>query len=167
MSDKPVYMFDALSVSELPIKEFPFPGTGAPVSMKVLTCERLELAKFETERYFEQEKIPYGPATAESYVFEKTLRLLFYALRTAQGHPLAETLKVFKQNMTHELVETLIEIYQEHERAVSPNPDHMSEEDFEGLVDEVKKNPEEVLSLFSSSIILKRLIIILVNQPLK
>lgn len=100
----------------------------------------------------------------EGMVVDLVLRQLYLALDDGEGKRLAASVIEFKQQMTRPEREYFVTAYLELEKECSPSLQAMSMEEFETLREELKKNPDLILST-SNTGALKRLVRYLENQP--
>ena len=147
---------EKLKAGKRNIKVVAFPGTEAKVGIRVLTLQDEQDAAFATEQVFKAEEIVYSSATVEPYEREKTIQLLWRALRDPENpdRPFADTVEELRELMTTEEKDILVDEYMAHQSECSPSLDSITDEEFEGLLEEVKKSPELVSS--SSDICLLR-----------
>lgn len=100
----------------------------------------------------------------EALMVDNVLRQLYVSLTDEEGKPLGRTVDDFKAGLTRAEREVLVAEYLELERECAPDLDAMTEEEFERLAEEVKKNPAMLLSP-SSTDLLRRLGRYLASRP--
>jgi hypothetical protein len=143
-----------------------FPGTTEKVKIRVLTDAEELSAEIATEHVFINAKIGVAMHNIDMYEQEKTIQKLFLALTDLEGNPIASSIEAFKKRITRTDSDMLVDEYSALMAECSPSPDKMSTEEFDRLVDAVKKKPESTIGNISSISTLKRLSIYLANQQL-
>jgi len=143
-----------------------WPGDDTEVLMRILSeHERME-AMFSAERLFKTEKIEPTLTTADQFDTEKCVQILYRAIRDpATEEPIATSITEFRKSITREDMRMLISEYTVFEQDCSPSPSNLSEEEFDKILRDIKKNPETLSSSNLSSSMLKKLIITLASQP--
>ena len=143
-----------------------WPGTNEKVALRILSQQQLQEAAFETERIFKAAKIEIHMLTADEYQNEKATQILYRALRLPSNmtEPIG-TVTEFKSTLSLTEKEYLIKAYNEFEKECSPNPDHLSDVEFDRIVQAVKKNPSMIVGSSYSTDLLKKLITVLASQP--
>ena len=142
-----------------------WPGTDELVTLRVLSIQERQEAAFATERHFKTSGIDVSLATAGDYDEEKSVQLLYRALKAPKDNvPVAKTIGEFRAALSREEKGALIDEYLTFERDCAPSPDNLTEDEFDKLLTEVKKNAQEMLSASYSTGMLKRLCTSLVNQ---
>jgi hypothetical protein len=148
------------------VKLIKFPKSETPIALKILNQKELQDAAFCTERLFKTEKIDVNLMTSEEYSSEKATQILFRCIRDPENleQGIAPNITVFRASLTRNEKEYLIGEYLAFEKDVSPSPDNMSNEEFDKILLDVKKNPEDITGKIFSSSMLKKLITTLVSQ---
>lgn len=146
-----------------------WPGTEHPVAIKILSQKDLQDAAFSTERMFKSEKIDVGILTAEEYEVEKSIQILFRCLRDPKNleEPVAPNIAEFRKALTREERRLLTDEYLGFESECSPAIDGLSKEDFDKLLQDLKKNPQQILSSITDIGMLKKLLLFMANPPVK
>jgi len=104
---------------------------------------------------------------AAYYDAEKANRILHKVVTSdSDGRERIGTYDQFQTLLTPEVRDILEDIQTSFQDECSPDPDAMSDEDFEKLIEEVKKKPNEAVNVLCSIFVLRRLSIYLVNQVL-
>ena len=149
------------------VKIIKWPGTQHDVAIRVLTQRDLQEAAFSTERMFKAEKIEVGILTAEEYEVEKSLQILFRCLRDPKSleDPVAPSIAEFRKALTREERRLLTDEYLAFESECSPAIDGLSKEDFDRLLQDLKKNPAAILSTITSIGMLKKLLLFMASPP--
>ena len=119
-----------------------FPGTTREVTVRLLSNGEHQDAVFDAKRFFVKEDITIDMSTLDAYEDEKTTQILFRSITDKEGNPIAPSVEVFRKNITKAEKDMLALYYEElEEESAPPFIDTMTEEDFEKVLDEVKKNP--------------------------
>jgi len=149
------------------VKLLSWPGTEVKVVLRVLNQQDFQEAAFAAERLFKSEKIETNLMTADEYENEKALQILFRALRDPQDQdkPIANTITEFRRAITREEKKILIDEYLGFESECSPAPDNLSNDEFDKVLSDVKKKPQETISGITSMSMLKKLLLIMVSPP--
>lgn len=144
-----------------------WPGSDTQVALRIISEQARMEASFATERLFKSEKIENNLMTADQYDTEKVIQILFRALRCPDDldKPVFPSITEFRKALTREDMRLLIAEYTGFENECSPSPENLSDEDFDKIFREVKKNAATTTSNIGSMSTLRRLIITLVDQP--
>lgn len=144
-------------------KTISFPGTSEEVVVSVLSEGARQDAQFATEQHFKRKEIEVSMSTVDAYESEKTIQMLYRALSDQEGKPLAGTVDEFRNLLTVDEKDRLVDEYLAFENECSPNIETMSESELENLYQEIKKKPETIGN-FSSIGTARQLISYLVNR---
>jgi len=145
-------------------KEVPFPGTDEPVFLRVLTEGHKQQAQFAAIKHFRLCDIAIDAATLDAFQKERLIQCMYLAVRDRDGREIADSVTEFRDLLTSDELDSLADEYWSHEREVSPSPDNMSAEEFDALVDLLKKRPEETIGSVSSIATARRLLLTLVSR---
>lgn len=146
-------------------KPINFPGTEDKVLLRVLSEQEQQNAMIAAERYLKEKEIVVSLSSTDLYLEEQSIQILYRALRSpdnqvahfaASPDELRELISVAEGNF-------LIDLYREYELECSPDPMDMSQDEFDGLVTDIKKNCDQTLSLVSNIVVAKKLITILAS----
>jgi hypothetical protein len=163
-----VSLLEKLKAGKRNVRELPFPGTEQTVILQVLNSQDLQDAIFAAERRFKGAEMETSGTAYDAYQAERATQILFRALRDPEDpkKPLAATADEMRKLLQNEETELLLKEYLDFERECSPNILKMTDEDFEALWEDIKKNP--LLSSSSlSSAALRGLITFLASRPAK
>ena len=142
-----------------------WPGTENLVRVRILAKSEIQAATFAARRLFDDAKIAVDLSTVETFKDEETIQILFRALSDNEtGKPLAANIDVFRSQITTDELSELVRLYQLFEQDVSPNMDHMSDEEFSSFLADLKKKPDETVGSISSTPFARRLLRSLVSQ---
>jgi hypothetical protein len=144
-------------------KTIVFPGTSEEVVVSVLSEGARQEAHFAAEQHFKRKGIEVTMSTADAYETERTIQILYRALSDQEEKPLARTVDEFRNLLTVDEKDRLVDEYLVFENECSPNPEKRSESELENLYQEIKKKPETIGS-FSSIGTARQLISYLVNR---
>lgn len=129
------------------------------IRLRVLTDDELLKCRADALAYAETLGLD-----AEGMTVDMAIRQLYKAATDVEGKPLAGTYEKFRGLLTRRWREYLIGEYLELERECSPSLDRLTEEEFEQLLEEVKKSPD-LLRNSSNTNLLRRLARYLENRP--
>jgi hypothetical protein len=132
---------------------------GETLTLRVLNEDELAQCRIDSLAYVRKVDLDDDGMTVDL-----VLRQLYVALSDDAGKRLAPTLDKFKAGLTRSEREYLVNEYLAVERECSPDLSKMGEEEFEELVEEVKKN-QDLLWNPSSSGLLRRLATFLDSRP--
>jgi hypothetical protein len=145
-----------------------WPGTDITVSMRILSDHEIQQATFATERIFAEQKMKYDTIfTADSYQQEKVTQMLYMSLSWPDepGKKVTATITDFRKALTLDAKNMLSDIYVQFEKDRSPQPETMTQDEFDKLFVDIKKKPDDIIGKFLSCNTLKKLIITLASQP--
>jgi hypothetical protein len=143
-----------------------WPGTQTKVVLKILSMAETQEAMFATERHFKQSKIEVNLVTAKEYDTELTTQTLYRAIRDPQKleEPIALTITDFRLCLNRDESDLLFKEYLAFEADCSPSMDNLSGEEFDRIVADVKKKPEETLGSVTNLAVLRRLVLFMVKH---
>jgi len=157
-------ILEQLKLGTANVRLIDFPGTTRKVALRVLSIAERQEAVFSTERHFKAEKIETSMVTANEYDAEVATQMLFRALRDPEKltDAICPTLIQFRQLISRDEREMLMDSYLAFEKEVSPTPETLSGDEFDRVVSELKKK-QDITILNSLSIhTLRKLVLILV-----
>lgn len=142
-----------------------FPGTDTKIRIRVLTTAETQSCAVNAKRHMaDYYGVEYGEFLADVFSEECDCQTLFLAITDLQGNPIAADILEFRAKVSDSERVALASEYNDVCNECAPQIDTMTEKEFETLVSEVKKKPEQVvLSIYGTSL-LRRLIVTLANQ---
>jgi hypothetical protein len=148
------------------VKLLDWPGSSQKVALRILSQRDFQDAIFSTERHFKAEKIEVNMVTAEEYDSEKATQILYRALRDPEHltEPICPTVTAFRQTLTREEKAIILQEYVAFESECSPAPQNLSDEEFDKVFEDLKKNATTTLGSVTSLSLAKKLITTLVDQ---
>lgn len=162
-------MSDLLSRIKRGIKNYKilsWPGTETKVRLKLLSEEETLDAIAAADQLF-QEKAIRVQFNVNAYDNEKSVQMLYRALMDETGREtVASSITEFRRVLTNEDRVLLIGEYNSLIEECSPSPTNMPPEEFDRLVEALKKNAAETIGSISSFLTLKRLALFLAQNPL-
>lgn len=162
-------LIEVLKAGKKHIKTLKFPGTEFEVGLCVLTDGEVQDAVFSTEQRFKEKGIEITATTLATYNRELNTQMLFRALvDPLKQRPDGTYEPIFKKVdelrlATADQKNELIEEYNAFEAQCSPSPVKMTDDEFDALFEDIKKNPltGNDLSLQTA----RRLILYLASRP--
>lgn len=144
-----------------------WPGNKEQVIIKVLSVQERQEAAFCTERLFKSEKIEPSFLTSDEYADENATQILFRALRDPKNMdaPITENISKFRALVTREEKTGLLNEYLAFENECAPSPDNLSNDEFDRIIESIKKNPELIFTDNYSIGMLKKLLHFMVSLP--
>lgn len=131
-------------------KEVPFHG--GVLKIRVLSEDDLQQCRVEANRYAIKNELE-----DESLINEIAIRQLYIAVSDADGNKLADSIDAFRKAITRKEREYLVDEYLSLENECSPSLSAMTEDEFNRIAEEAKKDPFFLLSR-SNTGLLRRLI---------
>jgi phage FluMu protein gp41 len=141
-----------------------FPDSEATIRIRLLTNQDVLDATLAADKIFREAGDDVSMQNIKVYEAEKDIQHLYRACTDTDGNPLARDIAEFRRLLTVTDKERLTEWYNELDAECNPSADTMPDEDFDALVESVKKNPTAVLKVSSIST-LRRLALFLVSPP--
>jgi hypothetical protein len=139
---------------------------GVTFGLRLLTEQDYLAAQIATEAAMREAGMELSVSTAEAFEAEKSSQLLVRALiDPANSQPVAETAQALREATYRDQQASLVNAYLAHEKTFSPSERTLTDDELSALLEEVKKNPETMLSSVSNIDTLKRLITVLVSPP--
>jgi len=146
-------------------KTIMWPGTQIPVDIKILTDADEQSAEFAAENLFKQAKLDIAFHNVENFQLEQTTQKLYRALRVpGTDDPVEPDISAFKQQLTRIERDLLVDEMNAFYEEWNPNPRTMPAEEFDAMIESLKKKPRETILSVSSFATLKLLAIYLANQ---
>jgi len=141
-----------------------FPGSDDQVALRPLTLAERQAAVFAAEGVFQSAGVKFDVATSDAYADEVSTQVLALALRDPDDpdKSFASSADELRRNLSLDEKTALIELYNEFEEDCSPRLGEVTDEEFKSLLSEVKKSPESLNFLNSST--LRRLALSLVSE---
>jgi len=135
-----------------------FPGTDVQVRLNLLSEADTLDAIAASDQMFKAKNIEVKFHTVNAFENEKAVQMLYRSLRDADNvNPLTPTITEFRKLVTSELRSALIEEYNSLSEECSPSPFNLPADEFDRLVESVKKNPRETIGNISSLLTLRKL----------
>lgn len=134
------------------------PFHGGTLKVRVLSEDELQQCRIEANRYAVKQELD-----EESLYNEIAVRQLYMAVSDKDGNKLASDIDSFRKLITRKEREYLIDEYLHLENECSPSLSVMTDEEFNRIVEEAKKDPFFILSR-SNTDLLRRLIRYLENR---
>ena len=142
-----------------------FPGTDVQVRINLLSESDILDAVAAADQMFKAKTLVVAFHTVNAFENEKAVQMLYRALRDADNvEPLATTITEFRKLLTSEYRAALIEEYNGLSEECSPSPLTLPADEFDRLVESVKKNASETIGSVSSLLTLKRLTLCLAEE---
>lgn len=134
------------------IKITTWPGTDNAIGIRVLTQAENQAAEFATELLFKAKGIDFTAATVDAYQSEQNTQILARAIVDPETKkPMFKSADELRGLIGHPDVKAdLIEKYNAWQAECSPSIAEMTEEQYEHLFGEVKKNGPSCLNGLSS-----------------
>ena len=147
-------------------KSIKFPGTDKPVLLKILSNADTQEAGIAAERYFESQKIVFATSTIDLFADEQKTQMLFRALCDPDDRqkPIADSVAQFREQLTIEEKNYLIDQYTAFEQECSPTLDKMTDAEVDVFLGDLKKNPAPIMSC-CNIVLLRRLLLSSVSRP--
>lgn len=147
-------------------KEVAFPGTGHKIRLQLLSEQDTLDSAIATDLLFRSYKVDVEFHNINAFENEKSTQMLFRACRDIEtGEPIAADITEFRRLITNEERTALISEYNSLAEECNPDPTMMEADEFDALVESVKKNPRETIGNISSLQTLKRLSLFLAEAP--
>jgi hypothetical protein len=137
-------------------KEAPFHGSA--LKIRVLSEDELQQCRIDANRYAVKHELD-----EESLYNEIAVRQLYMAVSDADGNKLAADIDSFRKLITRKEREYLIDEYLHLENECSPSLSVITEDEFNRIAEEAKKDPFFLLSR-SNTDLLRRLLRYLENR---
>lgn len=142
-----------------------FPGTEKPIKIRVLSCAESQACGVAAEKWMEQQKdVKYSTFNAAMFNDENSIQVLFLALSTPEGQPIADDVHEFRANLTEPQLEALLTEYNSLQDECAPEVALMTQTGFDEIVADIKKKPVETIGKLSNTFLLKKLLLIMVDQ---
>ncbi|HEX2958024.1 MAG TPA: hypothetical protein VHO70_14415 [Chitinispirillaceae bacterium] len=142
-----------------------YPGTDVQVRMNLLSEADTLDAIAAADQMFKAKKLEVTFHTVNAFENEKAVQMLYRALRDADNvEPLVSSIADFRKLLTSEYRTALIEEYNSLSEECSPSPVTLSADEFDRLIETVKKNPRETIGNTSSLSTLRKLTLSLAEE---
>lgn len=139
-----------------------FPGTDKKVELRLLSNQDTLDATADSEKLFKHLGIVPEFYNINSWENERAIQMLYRALHNPEdGSPISPDIASFRNMTTNEERRDLIDAYDALTAECNPSPDVLSSEEFDALIESVKKNPETTIGSCSNLQTLRRLALFL------
>lgn len=146
-------------------KTIMFPGTKIPVDIKIITDAEEQSAEFAAESIFKTAKLDIAFHNVDAFALEQTTQKLYRALRVpGTDDPIEPTITEFKQYLSRIERDLLVDDMNAFYEEWNPSPRTIPAEEFDALVESLKKKPQQTILSVSSFATLKLLAIYLAKQ---
>lgn len=136
-----------------------WPGTDIDVQMRIPNENDHHQASLTADRTYKSADIKVGVENIDNYEAEKTNQTLYRILSLPEtNEPLAPTITEFRQLLTKDIRDILVEELNAFEQECSPNPNTMSDEEFDALYLNIKKNAPQTISNVTNIFCARKLI---------
>jgi hypothetical protein len=141
-----------------------WPGTQTGIRLNLLSEADSFDAITDADLLFQAKKVPVLFHNVNAFENEKSVQLLYRAIKTPDtNEPVASSITEFRRMMSNEDRELLIAEYNALVVECSPSPTNMPAEEFDRMVESLKKNALKTVGSISSILTLKRLALYLVE----
>jgi hypothetical protein len=138
-----------------------WPGkTGCFIHLHVATHQIRATALLEAEKIFKDRAI--GLHNMRDFETEKTIQTLYKITKTTDDKDFC-TISEFRKLLTDDIIIWLDDQHELLQEKHSPNIEEMSEKEFDKLIEDLKKKPEETLLDTCSIYTLRRVVMFLVS----
>ena len=157
-------LIDKIKLGSQATKKIAWPGAeDATIQIRVCNESDYLAASMAADKLFNDVKI--GLENVDAYNAEKETQLLFRAIQDPEtGEQLFKNITEFRDLLVPEIKNFLSDQLDALHEEFSPELTTISDEDFDKLVQDVKKNAAEVLQTQSNIYTLRKLIIYLISQ---
>jgi hypothetical protein len=143
-----------------------WPGTEHQVLIRVLSNQDTLDASIAADRFFKESDTAVAFQNVGVYEAERDTQELYRAcLDPETKKPVAPSIADFRRLLSNGVRQVLIDEYNRIDEECNPRPDRMSNEEFDALLESLKKKPEEILGKISSFATLKKLCLFLASPP--
>lgn len=164
---------DTLKAGKHAVKVIDWPGTNKKIGITVLTDQEFSDAHFAVEQVFKKNGVEFSAATVDLYTSEQNTQILARALvhpenRHKNGDPVRffSSADELRELLAHQDVKAeLNQEYKQWQNDCSPMLSEMTEEEFDRLFNDTKKNSAVLSDLSTNN--LKGLIIYLADRQQK
>lgn len=125
-----------------PYARLKWPGTDHYFRLYIANQEVIKAAALETERIFKD--VAIGVHNMEMYRQEKQLQIFYRIFRTDDNKTVC-SMSEFRKLITPDLFEWLDDEHEVLQDKHAPVVEEMSQKDFDKLIEDLKKKPEETL----------------------
>lgn len=155
-------LIDKIKAGSQATKDINWPGSENMIRIRLCNESDFLLASQQTDKIFEGTRI--AAENVDQYSAEKETQLLFRAiLDPTTDKQLFTNITEFRSVLTPEIKNILGEALDALHEEYSPDPETISEEDFDKLVQDVKKNAEAIENV-SNIFTLRKLVRYLTSQ---
>ncbi len=148
----------------LPTKRLRWPDSEEEIVLHVATSQIWQTATVKASEIFKDVQIGYH--NMDDFAQEKLVQALHLCVKDGNDKTFC-SITEFKTLVTPEILVWLDDQHAILEEDYSPNIDNMSNDQFDKLISDVKKKPEETLQGVSSIYTLRRVCLYLVNLLMK
>ncbi|TCS38478.1 hypothetical protein EDC30_102217 [Paucimonas lemoignei] len=138
---------------------------GVKLGLRILVEQDYQEAGLAADALLAEHNTELSLSNSEVFEAEKTIQLIARAaVDPANKQPVFPTADEARSTLARHDKDRIIEKYLEHEKKFSPSYRTLSDEEFDALIEEVKKNPETTRLNDLSGDLLRRLTATLASQ---
>ena len=157
-------LLSKLKAGKLNHKDICYPGTDRQIRLVLLSEQDTLDSALAADRLFKKEDVAVAFHNINAFENEKSTQMLYRSCRNIEtGDKIADSITDFRQLLTNEERNVLISEYNLLAAECNPDPVEMPAEEFDALVETIKKNPSQTIGSISSLKTLKRLSLFLVE----
>lgn len=137
--------------SARPMVEITIPRTTLAARLRLLTRTESQQVDLATREYMKAGGVELSVSTGEEYLAEKATRVMAIAVRTdeAPHEPLAP-LEQWRNELDDDQLGALWRRYEDLRQQYDPDPEELTDAEFEQIVEAGKKKDSDLLSSFGS-----------------
>jgi hypothetical protein len=143
-----------------------WPGTDIDIELRLLSVQDSLDASLAADRLYKDNENAVGFHNVSEYQLEKTIQQLYRAcVEPGTNTPVVDSIAEFRRLVNGRERDMLVDEYSALDSECNPSPDTMSADEFDALVQNLKKKPSETTGSISSLSTLRRLCTFLASQP--
>lgn len=157
-----------LKKGSLNTKLIKWPGTEEDIRIRILNEQDFMEASQATDAIFDATGRRVAAQNVEDYESEKLTQQLFRAIEDpVTAKPLTASITEFRKLLSSEVKAILVDEFRQFQDECNPDPLKMTEEEFDILYNNVKKNSEKTVGNISSIFIARKLLLIMAQELTK
>jgi hypothetical protein len=162
----PTALYDKLKAGTRNEQLVTWPGTDHQVLIRVLSNQDTLDASLAADRLYKEADSAVTFQNVGVYEAERDTQELYRAcLDPETKKPVAPSISDFRRLLSQSVRRALIDEYNRLDEECNPRPMEMDAGEFDALVENLKKKPEETIGKISSSATLKKLCLFLASPP--
>jgi hypothetical protein len=151
-------MLKMLKAGQANRRRVQWPGTDTDIELRLLSNAQISEASLAADALYNKQGVSVQLHNLDDWRREMTIQQLFRAcVEPGTDTPVAATVAEFRELCSRTEADLLVQEYEALEQQTNPSPQEMSADEFDALLEQVKKKPQQTIGSISNIATLRRL----------